>query len=142
MKENEKMGEVMRSARLEGIRGEFNEQWQDRVPKRGLRTALKEQRSSWREENTKAETACVKMFNTQEERATRETNKTLGDVKRWVVQTQQGARVSLEKEIAELKSAVEKFDEKEKTKRWKWITSTYNQYPQTNEKSLILQDLP
>ena len=116
MKENEKMGEVMRSARLEEIRVEFNEAWKDRVSKRELRTALKEQRSSWREENTKAETAWVKMLNTQDGRATTETNKTLGDVQRSVVRNQQEARVSLEKEIGELKSAVEKLQREGKSK--------------------------
>ena len=99
----------MRSAQLEERSAEFNEAWKDRVSKPEMRTALKEQRSSWREENTKAETAWVKMLNTQEERATRETNKTLGDIQRSVVQSQQEARVSLGKEIGELKSAVEKL---------------------------------
>ena len=48
------------------------------------------------------------MLNTQEEKATRKTDKTLPEVQRSVVQTQKEARVSLGKEIGELKSAVEK----------------------------------
>ena len=57
MKENEKRGEVMRSAPLEEIRAKFNEAYKHRVSKRELRTELKEQRSLWGRQNTKAETA-------------------------------------------------------------------------------------
>ena len=68
----------MRSARLEEIRADFNEGWKDRVSKREMRTALKEQRSSWPEDNTKAETARVKMLTMHEEGATRETKTITG----------------------------------------------------------------
>jgi len=96
MRTHEEKGETLRVAgevRLGEIRADFNEVWKYKVSVRELRTALKDQKSSWREENVQSEKAWVKMLRTQEERSIRETKNTIGDIRKDVAQSQRETRL-------------------------------------------------